>query len=248
MITLTAKIYIDTINPSPFIIGKSVVGGSDLIGSYIKVEKDFSLNNLISLERAIFDRSDTKLPSYGILSNNGNLEFNDTNGAFLAYANAGVLVSGLKVHILLNNTLSKSSEQVGVFETDTWDYDNNNRSVLVSLKDDLEEWQDIQVDGFGYDPINRFKVIADGKMSNVYKWLQSQDENGNYRTPKKYQMLPFDELDEKTKSILENTTIDYPLLENGTLWEQWTKLCQVCGLYIYKNNEGKTVCTYAYGS
>lgn len=241
MITLTAKIYIDTINPSPFIIGKSVVGGSDLIGSYIKVEKDFALNNLISLERSIFDRSDTKLPSYGILSNNGNLEFNDTNGAFLAYANAGMLVSGLKVHILLNNTLSKSSEQVGVFETDTWDYDNNNRSVSVSLKDDLEEWQDIQVDGFGYDPREPFKIIANGKMSNIYKWLHK-------RTPQKYQMLDIEQLDKETQNILESTIIQYPLLESGTLWEQWTKLCQVCGLYIYKNNEGKTVCTYAYGS
>jgi hypothetical protein len=85
-------------------------------------------------------------------------------------------------------------------------------------------------------------------MSNVYKWLQGQDENGNYRTPEKYQMLSFEQLDEKTQNILENTTIDYPLLENGTLWEQWQKLCEVCGLYIYKNNEGKTVCTYTYGS
>lgn len=243
MITLTAKIYIDTINPSPFIIGQSVVGGSDLIGSYIKVEKDFSLNNLISLERSIFDRSDTKLPSYGILSNNGNLEFNDANGAFLTYANAGVLVSGLKVHILLNNTLSKTSEEVGIFETDTWDYDNDNRSVSVSLKDDLVQWQDIYVEGFSYDPRSPFKIIADGKMSNVYRWLQNTE-----RTPEKYKMLAFSELDQETKTILQNTTIDYPFLESGSLWSQWSKLCQVCGLYIYKNNQGQVVCSYTYGS
>ena len=241
MITLTAKIYIDTINPSPFIIGQSVVGGSDLIGSYIKVEKDFALNNLISLERAIFDRSDTKLPSYGILSNNGNLWFNDTNGAFLTYANAGVLGSGLKVHILLNNTLSKTSEEVGVFETDTWDYDNDNRSVSVSLKDDLVQWQDIYVEGFGYDPRKPNDILTEKSMANLYDWLYK-------KTPKTYKMLAFSELDQETKTILQNTIIDYPFLESGSLWAQWTKLCQVCGLYIYKNNQGQVVCTYTYGS
>jgi hypothetical protein len=61
-------------------------------------------------------------------------------------------------------------------------------------------------------------------------------------------MLQFEELDQKTQDILELTRVDYPLLEDGTLWEQWQKLCEVCGLYIYKNNEGKTVCTYTYGS
>jgi hypothetical protein len=217
-------------------------------GVYIDISIDINYRNLISLNRSITYRGDNKLPSYGIISNTGNLEFNDLNGEIKDYAEQLLLTSDLKVVITLNNTLANAHEQVGVFETETWDYDNDNRSVSVSIKDDLEEWQDIQVQGFSYDPREPFKIIADGKMSNVYKWLQGQDENGNYRTPEKYQMLSFEQLDEKTQAILESTTIDYPLLENGTLWEQWQKLCEVCGLYIYKNNEGKTICTYTYGS
>jgi hypothetical protein len=80
-------------------------------------------------------------------------------------------------------------------------------------------------------------------MANLYVWLQDST-----RTPSKYKMLPFNELDENTRTILMNTRLSYPLLESGTLWEQWTKICEVCGLYIYKNNEGKTVCSYTYGS
>jgi hypothetical protein len=217
-------------------------------GIYIDISIDIDYRNLISLNRSITYRSDNKLPSYGIISNTGNLEFNDLDGEIKDYAEQLLLTSDLKVVITLNNTLADTHEQVGIFETKDWDYDNDNRSVSVSLKDDLEEWQDIQVQGINYDPREPFKIIADGKMSNVYKWLQGQDENGNYRTPEKYQMLAFEDLDDKTKNILENTEIKYPLLENGTLWEQWEKLCQVCGLYIYKNNEGKTVCTYTYGS
>ena len=217
-------------------------------GIYVNITIDIDYRNLISLNRNITYRSDNKLPSYGIISNAGNLEFNDISGEIKDYAEQLILTTDLKVEIYLNNTLANVQERIGVFETRDWDYDNDNRSVSVSLKDDLEEWQDIQVEGINYDPRKPFEVIENGSMDNLYKWLQAQDKNGNYRTPLKYQMLSFNELDVKTQEILENTKINYPLLENGTLWQQWEKLCQVCGLYIYKNNEGKTVCSYTYGS
>lgn len=219
-----------------------------VLGIYVNITIDIDYRNLISLNRNITYRSDNKLPSYGIISNAGNLEFNDISGEIKDYAEQLILTTDLKVEIYLNNTLANVQERIGVFETRDWDYDNDNRSVSVSLKDDLEEWQDIQVEGINYDPRKPFEVIENGSMDNLYKWLQAQDENGNYRTPLKYQMLSFNELDVKTQEILENTKINYPLLENGTLWQQWEKLCQVCGLYIYKNNEGKTVCSYTYGS
>ena len=214
-----------------------------IMGIYIEVSINIDYRNLISLNRSITYRGDNKFPSYGIISNTGNLEFNDLNGEIRDYAERMWLTSDLKVEIKLKNTLANTEEKVGVFETRDWDYDNDNRSVSVSLKDDLEEWQDIYVEGFSYDPREPFKIIADGKMSNVYEWLQNTE-----RTPEKYQMLAFEQLDEKTQTILESTKVDYPLLEKGTLWEQWQKLCEVCGLYIYKNNEGDTVCTYTYGS
>lgn len=215
-------------------------------GIYFAVSID--RRNLISLDSSIFDRGDIKLPSYGIISNVGNLEFNDLTGEIRDYAEQLLLTSDLKVQINLTDTLTNKSEQVAIMETESWDYDNNNRSVSVSLKDDLEEWQDIQVKGFGYDPRNAYKVLTNGTMEDLYKWLQGQDENRNYRTPLKYQMLAFEQLDTTTRNILTNTKLQYPLLENGTLWAQWQKLCQVCGLYIYKNSQGKTTCSYTLGS
>lgn len=217
-------------------------------GIFVELSIDIDRRNLIALSRKIMYRADNSLPSYGILSNTGSLEFNDSNGEVKDYAEQLLLTSDLKVDIWLKNTLTNTEVQVGSFETDTWDYDNDNRSVSVSLRDDLEEWQDIHIDGINFDPRKPFKIIIDGKMENFYRWLQGRDSNGNYRTPQKYKMLSFDELDDKTKTILQNTIVQYPLLENGTLWEQWTKICQVCGLYIYKNNEGRTVCSYTYGS
>lgn len=220
-----------------------------IMGIYVEISIDIDYRNLISLNRSIIYRGDNKLPSYGIISNTGNIEFNDLTGEIKDYAEQLLLTSDLKVEIMLNNTLANTHEQVGVFETESWNYDNDNRSVSVSLKDDLEEWQDIQIEGFGYDPREPFKVLVSGSMADLYKWLSyGRDENGNYRTPSKYKLNNFDTLDEKTKLILENTTIKYPILKSGSLWEQWQKLCEVCGLYIYKNNKGKTICSYTYGS
>jgi hypothetical protein len=208
---------------------------------YVEVAIEINNRNLISLTSSIFDRGDYNMPSYGIISNTGNIEFNDLTGEIKDYAEQLLLTSDLKVVISLNNTLDKSDEQVAEMETTEWNYDNNNRSVSVALQDDLVEWQDIYVEGINYDPRNPFKVLPNGSMEDLYKWLWG-------KTPTKYKMLTFSELDDKTKTILTNTKIDYPLLESGKLWEQWVKLCQVCGLYIYKNRNSKTVCSYTYGS
>lgn len=210
-------------------------------GIYVNISLNINKQNLISLKRSIFERSDYKFPSYGIISNTGNIEFNDLDGEIRDYAEQLILTSDLKVTINLNNTLTKTSEQVGKFETREWNYDNDNRIVSVSLKDNLEEWQDILVEGFSFDPRNPYAVLENGTMENLYKWLWNV-------TPSKYEMISFDKLDEITKNILKKTKIKYPFLKSGNLWQQWQKLCEVCALYIYKNNEGKTVCAYKLGS
>jgi hypothetical protein len=78
-------------------------------------------------------------------------------------------------------------------------------------------------------------------MSDIYRWLQEQ-------TPSKYNMISFDKLDKQTQNILTNTSLIYPILKDGSLWQQWHKLCVACCLYIYKNNQGITTCKYTFGS
>lgn len=206
-------------------------------GIYVNINIDIDYSNLIDIESSIFDRSDIKLPSYGIISNGGNIEFRDTNGEIRDYAEQQILSQGLKVEIMLNDTLAQTEEQVAIFNTDTWDYDNDNRTVSVSLKDDLEEWQDIAIQGFGYDVDNPRKDLPNQTMADLYRWLHA-------KTPSKYNMLPFESLNAETQQVLSATRIEYPFLEDGSLWEQWTKLCEVCALSIYKNNVSNTVCVY----
>ena len=214
MITLTAKIALNN-------------------GEEILINK----RNLLNLERSIYDRNDLKLPSFGIISNYGNLEINDTNGSILEYAEKRLLEKGLKCEIFLNNTLANYSTKIGVFETEEWDYDSENFVVNVSIKDDLEEWQDINVEGISYDPSN--PTVQ--PLSDIYDYLWG-------KTNTNYPMQSLGDLDDVTKGILTNTYLKYPLLEKATLWQQWTKLCQVAQLHIYKNNEGKVVCKYNGGN
>lgn len=211
-----------------------------ITGIYVDIDIELNRRNLIDLETTIFDRSDYTLPSYGIISNTGNLTFNDTNGEIKDYAEQGLLTSDLKVEITLADTLTKKSEQIAVMETSEWDYDNDSKTVSVSLQDDLVEWQDIQTENINYDPRNPFKTLPNRNMADLYAWLHE-------RTPSKYNMVSFNELDEKTQDILTNTTVLYPFLYATDLWSQWTKLCQVCALYIYKDKD-KTLCNYTYGS
>lgn len=217
MITLTAKIYISE---------------TEVI--------DIDRRNLISISSSIFDRSDLKLPSFGIISNTGNIEFNDNDGRVLQYAEGLKLQAGQKCELWLNNTLVEgANEMIGLFETDQWNYDNNSRVVSVSIKDDLEEWQEINVPEIPYDP----RKIE----SKPFKWLYDHlwaiaTANANYN------MLSFEDLDIETQAVLNCTFTQYPLIESGSLWQQWTKLCQVCQLHIYKNNNGIIVCRYNGGN
>ena len=98
---------------------------------------------------------------------------------------------------------------VGTFYTADWSYDVDNRTVSVSIKDDLEEWQDINVEGFNYDPRNPNKVLPNRTMLDLYKWLWERTSSRGYK------MQRVDELDDATKTKLNSTYIEYPLLKQG---------------------------------
>lgn len=208
----------------------------------VNIEIDYSVLKNLNVQHKESAYNDK--PSYGIISNAGSMSFSDENGEIKDYAQKKLLKSDLNVEVWLNDTVNKNTQKIGSYKTSTWDYDDANRMVDLRLKDDLEEWQDIQVNGFVYDVRNPYAVLPNKSMADLYKWLQSEDELGQLRTPSKYNMLSFEELDETTQKRLTNTIIEYPMLEDGTLWQQWNKVCQTCGLYIYKNYQGRTVCKY----
>lgn len=190
---------------------------------------DIDKKNMLSYNGIIQKKADEKFPSWGIVSTTGNISFNDTNGEIGDYADDNILIQDLNVNVELFNTLNKKSSKIGSFKTDTWNYENNSREVSVSLKDDLTEWQDIFIEGISYDPRKAESVTA----KEIYDYLVGE-------TPAKYNMMSYAELDTITQEILTNTVIPYKLLYDGNLWEQWTKLCEICACHIFKIGNGKT--------
>lgn len=206
-------------------------------GIYLELGIEVDKQNIERLSRSSTDRSDYKFPIWGIISNTCEIEFKDLNGEILDYIEQDLLVQGLSCKVFINDTLSGISQQIGEYYADQWNYDNDNRIVNVSLKDDLEEWQNINVEEVSYDP----RDTTQQNLQFFYEYLYE-------KTPDKYSMLSFGELDGVTQDILINTIIRYPLLNSGSLWQQWTKICQVAQAHIFKNNEGKTVFVYNGGN
>lgn len=197
---------------------------------------EINRRNIISIDRSIIDRSDLKLPSWGIISNGGSIEFNDANGEVRDYAEQGFLQEGQKVEIFLNDTLSKLTQKIGEYYTSEWDYDNNNRVVRVSVQDRLMQWQERNTNASPYDPN---KPISKNMLS-IYTDLALESSGSN--------LLTIKEIDETTKTVLENIYVQYPTREAGTLWSQWQKFCTACQCYMYVNNNGKVVIRHNSGS
>lgn len=206
-------------------------------GIYTNITIEIDRRNLLSMNIDLPSKADNSMPSFGIISSQASVSFNDVDGKVENYADQGLLVGGLVCETKIINTLKKAEQTIGVFETSEWNYDAINRSVSVSMKDGLEEWQDIHVEGISYNP-SEMKAWTG---YDVYEYLYEQ-------TPAKYKMLSVGSLNNQTLNILQNTIIPFKFLSSGSLWSQWQKLCTVCMAYIYKKADGQTTFSYRQGA
>lgn len=210
---------------------------------YADINIEIDRNNLLSFSSNIFDRATLDEPSYGIISNSANLDVSDLDEQILDLITQQILHSGITTEVWINNPdgdVGLKQEKICLMETRELFYDTDNRTVQVSLKDNLEEWQQIEIEG-----INYYNEDGTAKEPQTAKWYY---EYLYSKTPSKYNMLLVSYLDSDTIDILENTIIEYPVLESGKLWDSWQKLCELCLLHIYVNKEGKTVCVYNKGN
>lgn len=233
------EVNVETADTHTIVISNWNKPNSPLIitGIYADINIDIDRHNLLSFNSDIIDRTTSQEPVYGIVSNSASLRFSDLKEETLDLITQQILHSSIKVEVWLNNTDSKEQEQICLMQIRELSYDNDNRAVQVSLKDNLEEWQDINIDAINYDPLNGEPKTA--------QWFY---EELHSKTPSIYNMLSFEELDDDTREVLSGTTIQYPLLESSSLWDSWQKLCELCLLHIYVDYEGKTVCKYNNGN
>lgn len=213
-----------------------------ITGLYAIKDLEITQKNLESFSSNIMDRQSAEHPTYGLISNSANLSFYDFNEEALDLIITKVLHSGIFVSVWIGDDETGVNEQICEMEIRDLTYDNNNRKVNLILKDNLEDWQKINVSDISYDPRpekNNPKT-AEWYYKQLY-WIANDYVGLKWR----YKVLWFDELDNETQKILSNTIIQYPILESGNLWDSWNKLCELCLLHTYINNQNKVVTKYS---
>jgi hypothetical protein len=210
-----------------------------ITGIYANINIDINRRNLLSMEAGVLEKAESGKPSFGIISNSGELSFRDTDGQVYDYITDEIINKNAKVEIFVNNTLANQKTKVAEFLSSAWNYEPQNRVVRVSLKDDFEQMQDIEINGFNYNPTAPFSNFR--TMADVYEYLYSQTRS------KDFKIFKYEDLDGRTKEILSNTVVGHDFLSSGSLWRQWDKLCKVCMLYLYKTKDGVITCSYRNG-
>lgn len=203
-----------------------------ITGIYADLNIDIGLNNLISFNSTIQDRDSSDYPTYGLISNTATLNFADLDEQTKDLITQKILHSGITVTVDLVNDTANNREQICKMEIRNLSYDNNNRSVSLSLKDNLEDLQSINFEGISYTPtVSKPKTAKD-----IYNILYGATANLN-----KYDWQSYEDLDQDVKDRLNSITIRYPAMESSNLWDSWNKLCQLCLLHIYIDNDNKVM-------
>lgn len=196
------------------------------IYSDLKLTLDFSQITDIScgiVTQAYYDK-----PSYGIVSNSGYIEFNDYYNEIDDYIDLGLLKEGALVHIFIENSLVKSQKyQVCEMFTEKWDYDNENKSFIVTFVDGLERLQDIEFAGIDYYP----RLPFSKNYVEIYNILRRATEAiGIYFE---------DGLSSEVMERLLYIVNYYPYMSACSLWNAWQQFAEATRTHIYKNASGK---------
>lgn len=219
-----ANIRVITINnwntPNSVFVIESIIVGLD-----IEINND----NLISYNDNINQKSDLEYPVYAVISNKGSLVLHDYDEKILDLITRKILHSNVKVEISLYDSTADTSTVINKYQIQSLSYDNENKKCDIALFDNLEQLQEINVNDINYTPT----VSTSKPLSYIYTHLY------NITVLNGFDMLSLNELDSDTKSILENTQIEYPVLESSNLWDEWNKLCEatLSNMYLDKNNK-----------
>lgn len=197
-----------------------IIQGIYITPQTVKIDR----SNTLSLESSITDRSDIKLPSWGIISNGGRIEFKDTNGEIKDYAEQGFLQEGLPCKIYLKDTISKFKQAVGSFYTTNWEYDYEKKTATTTLSDALLELQNTNSGEILSEVNDTIKSILDGVYLST-----------NFK------------IDSETVTHLTNTKVPFRYLHSGSKWSKLQEICTAAQCYIYADKNGDIIMKYING-
>lgn len=193
--------------------------GLIVTGVYVDITIVVDDKNLDSFTYSLYDRASNDEPSYGVVSNSGTLSFVDSTGEVLDYITNRIVTKDLSVNISVMNTLQKKTELFISAKTSSWEYDNNNFVVTVTLNDGLEDLQNITYTGFPYDETY---IMASNIYSDIISFI-----------PSSFGFPALEELPDNVQLRLFSSLAN-PYMQACSVWDALDGLCKTLGIRIYK--------------
>lgn len=195
---------------------------------YNRIIYSIDNKNLISFNVNIYDREYNDKPSWGIISNNGSVEFNDANDIMFNFLCSSQDRHGKKVEFEIKNTDLDNTNNVLVMYSTDFSYDIDGKMVQLSFADALIELQDTYISGINYG--NSYTGKA------MYEYLMGLTVNAS----NKITMKEFNDLDNETKTYLNSYTgrLITCVIESDSLWNIWDNFCNIYGCHMACDNNG----------
>lgn len=200
-----------------------------LTGIYADLKIHLDYKQITDISGGVVTQSDFRKPSYGIVSNSGTISFNDFYNEISDYIELGLLKEGALVNIWIENSLVKSQKyKVCEMYTDKWTYDEENKTVSVSLVDGLEKMQDIEFEGIAYYP----RISTEMTYKEIYDILATKTKKFGIKV-KEYAT------NVGIMFYLNDFKNPYPYMESSSLWSAWQKFAESMCAKIYKDENGE---------
>lgn len=195
---------------------------------FYNISESNSGSIISGIDVPIDSKSDIRMPSWGVVSNNANVYFSKYGAdTLISKVRSGHLSKNDRFQIFLHR------------DKDIWRrvFSGYVKSIsddgkTLQLNDGLEDWQNRIVPRKDYNWDTPSATAKD-----AYEYLRDFSwQLGSTKDELVPSMPTFGELNPETQDILSNTTIPNYFIEESNLWDQYNKLCTLCMCYIYKQD------------
>jgi hypothetical protein len=186
-------------------------------GIYVLPPYKINQKNMLSCDVSIADRASFDVPSFGLVSNSGSISFRDFDAKIANYFNRGFIKENIKTVVYLTNTLTRKTKKCATMFASNFDYDADTKTVDITIKDGLEELQEIQSN----NPFGGYGGFYAGRRyrSLLILYTKLKEKTSDF--------IDFCELDEKTEKFYSSYEVAYTPWLEGNLWSLWTSFCEV---------------------
>lgn len=150
---------------------------------------------------------------YGIVPQSASINVQDSKNSVFGIINQGESVENLPITVYIDGKVGGTYLSQSV-----WDYNVFTKVVSINTSDRLVKLQDTQY---------TLKYNGEPKTAlDIVNELISNSSDFNF------------EIEPETREFLESVNIEYPYLQQDSLWNQWNKVCQLCQLVVYSLTNG----------